>query len=148
MLKLINKKRNKKGFTLIELVVVIAILGILAGIALPRLTNIQKKASINADVSVATTIVNSAKLYIVEKNILEDEIKDVKIPTLVKAGLMDAPGDSKTKKAPFVLNITIEEAKEAEGDTLATPRGPKFTVTSDKDTILPVGTGAYAKETE
>ena len=45
MIKWINKKRNKKGFTLVELVVVVAILGILAAVAIPRLTSSRDKAN-------------------------------------------------------------------------------------------------------
>lgn len=40
-----KKRLNKKGFTLIELIVVIAILAILAAILIPSLTNYIKKAT-------------------------------------------------------------------------------------------------------
>ncbi len=47
---------NKKGFTLIELVMVIVILGILAVIALPKFVDLSSTAKLNATKSAAGTI--------------------------------------------------------------------------------------------
>jgi len=56
MVNIMLKRRKTNGFTLIELVVVIAILGILAGIAILRLLDTQKEARRNACLSSRTIL--------------------------------------------------------------------------------------------
>jgi prepilin-type N-terminal cleavage/methylation domain-containing protein len=69
MNKIFRKKLNKKGFTLIELIVVIAILGILAVIAIPRLAGIQENANVKAVVANLKTIENAAMTYAADENV-------------------------------------------------------------------------------
>lgn len=50
------KRTNKKGFTLVELVIVIAILAILAAIAIPTVSNVIGTANTNVDAANAQTV--------------------------------------------------------------------------------------------
>lgn len=69
--KIIMKKR--RGFTLIELVIVVAILGVLSSIALVKFGDVEKNSKINADYVTAKNIATAAKIAI-NSDVSEDEI--------------------------------------------------------------------------
>lgn len=58
---MLNKMlKNKKGFTLVELIVVIAILGILAAVLVPSISNYVNRANENAALSEASAFGSAA----------------------------------------------------------------------------------------
>ncbi|MCI7463863.1 MAG: type II secretion system GspH family protein [Campylobacter sp.] len=62
----------KKGFTMIELIFVIVILGILASVAIPRLAATREDAEISAAVANLRTLLNDANAYYTVKGSFAD----------------------------------------------------------------------------
>jgi len=68
-------KKNNKGFTLVELMVVVAIIGILVAIAVPVYNNSQEKARENAEAANIRIIKGAIAAYITD-NVAEGTYAD------------------------------------------------------------------------
>lgn len=116
-----NFIKNRKGFTLVELVVVIAILGILAGLAIPRFigaTETARGARVIADLR---TVESALSMYYAKNGNFYYSATDttlVKVGDLVKSGLLAA------EPIPPTGDMKIEG-------------------TANFDTAAPVPTGSY-----
>jgi prepilin-type N-terminal cleavage/methylation domain-containing protein len=72
-----NKIRNSKGFTLIELMIVVAIIGILAAIAIPNFLNYQCKSKQSEAKQALGTLSKNQEAYVAENDTYASDIADL-----------------------------------------------------------------------
>ncbi len=117
-------KKNQQGFTLIELMIVVAIIGILAAVALPAYQDYTKRAKVSEVLILASKDKVSVSEYYMSVG---------NYPSSAQSGVSDDAGQSEyitaiaytttTSPDTAVLTYTVDSTKIAAGDIVFTGVG-------------------------
>ena len=97
------KKSNKKGFTIVELVIVIAVIAILAAVLIPTFSNLIKRANLSAD----QQAIRQMNTILAANEILEGKSIFELYNALAEAGIDGENYEPITKDTMFFWDVTL-----------------------------------------
>jgi len=118
-LKSLNKKK-REGFTLIEMVMVVVIIGVLSSTAMMKYGDVQTNAKIKADCATASTIATATTMAISEGKVKDGSTNIMNI--LVNNNYLQSASQSNKTGLDFIVHVK---------------NGNTITVTSGNDTFYP-----------
>ncbi|WP_346936693.1 type II secretion system protein [Clostridium sp.] len=114
MIKRANNKK-KKGFTLIELIIVLAVMAIIALIAIPNFTAVRDNSKVKADKQSCETIERTVLMLVSDESITGN---GTIVLTPTKTDLPVADGDikgSNGRTAKVIVEEALQEVKAPQG---------------------------------
>lgn len=123
-------KRNEKGFTLIELMIVIAIIGILAAIAIPQFSNYKKRAANSAAMSDAKNLATAEEVYYTDNNKYTNATAD-----LADAGFLGASKNVTISITSATTTAFTATAVHSGGTRTYTITGPGGSISPDSPAL-------------
>jgi len=100
--KAMRIQKDEQGFTLIELMIVVAIIGILAAVAIPQYQNFTKKSKASEAKVILDAIVTAEASYFAEKDNMTNVLSDLGNP--------DSPAKYYTYSASGTNDLTTVKA--------------------------------------
>ena len=137
--------KSKKGFTIVELVIVIAVIAILAAVLIPTFSNLVKKANIASDTSLAKNINTALTAYDATNGV--EEFSDV-IAAAKEAGYIISNLNPTTEGCYFVWESSTNQillVDSTDGYKVIYANNEKYTA-AGATWFFAVGTQAEADE--
>lgn len=108
-------KMNNKGFSLVELIIVIAIMAILVGVLAPQLLKYIEKTNVSADTQLADAVKSAVTTAIMDPAVLNDSAAVTAIGTfLPAAGVSISTLDGDTDQFALAVWETLGVANSTE----------------------------------
>ncbi|MFA0496148.1 pilin [Vibrio sp. 10N.222.54.B11] len=108
-----NKRTNQKGFTLIELMIVVAIIGVLSAIAVPAYQNYVTRSEASSGLATIKALVTTAELHVQENGAFPTTV-----PELGTTGTANALGETTLTADSIVFTFGANSSINSETVTM------------------------------